>query len=211
MTRNDRTTALPNEVSAYLAELNVELRDFSASRRNEIVGDVEAHIIDALEREAGSASDVQEVLDLLGAPAEIARAARAELPDHKRQVAGRDIATIVLLLVGGFALGVGWIVGVILLWVSDTWRTRDKLLGTLLLPGGLAAAAALSLFSFSTVTPQCVLSSSGDGICPTETGLSQVVGAALPVVGTALLVIAIAGPIFTATWLTIKARRQASL
>jgi hypothetical protein len=38
---------------------------------------------------------------------------------------------------GGILLGVGWIVGVVLLWTSTVWNRRDKLAGTLLLPGGL--------------------------------------------------------------------------
>ena len=38
---------------------------------------------------------------------------------------------------------VGWFVGVGLLWSSATWRLRDKLLGTLVWPGGLLALFVL--------------------------------------------------------------------
>jgi hypothetical protein len=31
----------------------------------------------------------------------------------------------------------GWFIGVVLLWVSDAWNTRDKVIGTLVVPGGL--------------------------------------------------------------------------
>ncbi|MDX6315571.1 MAG: hypothetical protein QOF44_5035, partial [Streptomyces sp.] len=39
---------------------------------------------------------------------------------------------------GGFLLGIGWVVGLVLLWSSRRWTPIDKLLGTLLVPGGLA-------------------------------------------------------------------------
>jgi hypothetical protein len=35
---------------------------------------------------------------------------------------------------------VGWLVGVVLLWSSTVWTLRDKLIGTLVIPGGLATA-----------------------------------------------------------------------
>src|SRR3954452_7606151 len=47
------------------------------------------------------------------------------------RLSGREWATIVLL-------PVVWVVGVVLLWRSPVWTTRDKLIGTLVVPGGLA-------------------------------------------------------------------------
>ena len=35
----------------------------------------------------------------------------------------------------------GWLIGLILLWSSRLWTTRDKLIGTLIVPGGIATAA----------------------------------------------------------------------
>jgi len=62
-----------------------------------------------------------------------------------------------LLLFGGFAWGIGWLVGLVGLWASRAWRVRDKLIGTLLWPGGLAlAVVALGL-------PEAVTSCSGSG------------------------------------------------
>src|SRR5438132_1045744 len=41
--------------------------------------------------------------------------------------------------IGGLVVPiVGWFVAVVLLWTSHAWNTKDKLIGTLLLPGGLA-------------------------------------------------------------------------
>lgn len=57
-------------------------------------------------------------------------------PSPKRK--SLDITALVLLPVGGIVLPVlGWIIGVILLWKSPTWTTRGKLIGTLVIPGGL--------------------------------------------------------------------------
>ena len=38
---------------------------------------------------------------------------------------------------------IGWLIGVVLLWVSDAWDSRDKLIGTLVVPGGLLLPLAL--------------------------------------------------------------------
>lgn len=65
---------------------------------------------------------------------------------------GTEWSTITLLLIGGFFAGIGWIVGVVLLWRSRVWTLRDKLIGTLLWPGGLVTALTFA-----------VIYTSGDG------------------------------------------------
>jgi hypothetical protein len=43
-----------------------------------------------------------------------------------------------ILLAGGVLVPfVGWLVGIVLLWASHAWTLRDKLVGTLVIPGGL--------------------------------------------------------------------------
>jgi hypothetical protein len=62
-----------------------------------------------------------------------------------------EVGAVILLLAGGLLVGIGWIVGVVLLWSSPHWRTRDKLLGTLIWPGGIAGAAlVLALGAIAT-------------------------------------------------------------
>lgn len=39
----------------------------------------------------------------------------------------------------------GWLIGLILLWSSRLWTTRDKLIGTLIVPGGIATAVWMVL------------------------------------------------------------------
>jgi hypothetical protein len=52
-----------------------------------------------------------------------------------------EVATLVALLIPFL----GWAVGVVLLWLSHTWTTREKRIGTLLALGvGVLALVALS-------------------------------------------------------------------
>lgn len=52
-------------------------------------------------------------------------------------VRNREMVTLVLLLFGGLLLIVGWMVGVLLLWSSKIWTTRDKVIGTAIFPAGV--------------------------------------------------------------------------
>jgi hypothetical protein len=63
-----------------------------------------------------------------------------------------DRATPWLILLGGFAFGFGWLVGLYGLWSSTTWRVWDKLLGTFIWPGGLLGTFYLFLTSSSATT-----------------------------------------------------------
>lgn len=58
-----------------------------------------------------------------------------------------EVAALWLLLIGGIILPVlGWIIGVIILWASERWTRRDKLMGTFLVPGGLLLPVAVLLY-----------------------------------------------------------------
>ncbi|MGI8577682.1 MAG: hypothetical protein ACR2KG_07135 [Nocardioidaceae bacterium] len=62
-------------------------------------------------------------------------------------MAGRDVAAVVLLLVGGVVVPVvGWLVGAVMLWSSTAWCVKDKLIATLLVPGGLSTVVLLGVF-----------------------------------------------------------------
>jgi hypothetical protein len=87
-----------------------------------------------------SESSIRALLDRVGDPGMIAAEAGAVPLSAPRS----DAWVPWLILLGAFAFDVGWVVGVYLLWTSATWRVRDKLLGTFVLPGGLGALALLS-------------------------------------------------------------------
>jgi len=102
---------------------------------------VRSHIEVALaESGRADAEAVRDVLAALGDPNEIVAAAmpdRADPVTVSRGITGLEITTLVLLLFGAAAAGIGWLVGVLLLWSSPRWTNSEKLLGTLVLPGGL--------------------------------------------------------------------------
>ena len=110
--------------------------------------------------------------------------------------------TVFLLLAGGVILPVvGWVIGAVMLLGSARWTLRDKLVGLLLWPGGLAAPAALILFA---PTRDCV--SVDDPIGRHHD--RHCTGTALPGwLGVPLLTAGIAGPLITAVYLTWRARR----
>jgi hypothetical protein len=108
-----------------------------------------------------------------------------------------DMAAIILLLIGGFFFLVGWVVGAVLLWVSPRWRLADKLLGTLVWPGGLSMILYAGPFTSTTET------------CSGGTGMpTRCTWAGPPLwVGTMALVLILLGQLATTVWLWWRATR----
>lgn len=137
----------PRAVNDYLRQLEKSLRGLPRSRRSEIVTDIKEHIDEALAGIESSEAEVRNVLARLGEPEDIALDAAERLGIAPVRPRASDVAAVILLLVGGLVLPViGWFIGVALLWASAVFTTRDKLVGTLVLPGGLALPAFLLLF-----------------------------------------------------------------
>jgi hypothetical protein len=109
----------------------------------------------------------------------------------------------------------GWVVGVVLVWISPRWRTRDKLLATLVWPGGLLAPA-LVLFGVGASTLLAASSCQSGGIGQSSAGQTQNFPATCtapllpPWLAITLAIIAVlvslAGPIFVAIRLVRHAR-----
>ena len=138
------------DVRDYLKRLEQALAGTPRERRQEIVGEIEAHIhqeLSALDREPLD-RDVADVLEGLGDPEAIAAAEVGDVPDRRRRSTALEVAALILLLVGAFVLPlIGWVVGVVLLWISPAWTSREKWLGTLVVPGGLGLPVYLLLFA----------------------------------------------------------------
>lgn len=143
----------------YLKELERELADLPRPRRREVLSDIREHIDEAAPPGVGDA-EVRNVLDALGDARTIGDEARDRFGITKRRGGALEGAAIALLLVGGIVVpGFGWLVGVVLLWVSSVWSVRDKVIGTLVVPGGLA----LSLYLY-------FLAPLGVTVCTAEPG-----------------------------------------
>lgn len=197
-------------VDGYLGRLELELHDLPPERRREIVDEIRGHI--AEERRTirdESDTDLLNLLDRLGDPSEIAAEARgdraaATTPSENRLGVLEILAVLFTVLI--------WPVGVILLWASPAWSTRQKLIGTLVPPGGypgiflLFNLLSLVLLQSATVT-QCG-SGPGMNVCPWEWSQALLTFAFLGVT-IVWLVAPIAVAIYLVTRLTSPTTRTA--
>jgi hypothetical protein len=136
----------------YLKRLKKAAANLPRARRKELLGEIESHLSEALPTDASEAEALN-VLERLGDPTEIVTEAAGQAPTARAGLL--EWMAIPLLLIGGFIVGVGWVVGVVLLWTSRIWTLRDKLIGTLVVPGGLATGVFLMTFAGSSSGGSC--------------------------------------------------------
>jgi HAAS len=191
------TDTLHPLAAEYLKRLQRVARRLPPGRRAELVAEIESHLAEALAPGAGE-PEARNVLERLGAPEAIVA---AEQPGTAKPVTARgtkEMAAVLLLVFGGFIAGIGWLVGVILLWSSTAWITREKWIGTLVVPGGLALPFfILSMPRLSN--DSCVRTGNGHQHCTTDGG-----GDIIWIVIVAILVLA---SIASAMYLSNRARR----
>jgi hypothetical protein len=133
-------------VRDYLGRLEAAAWPLSGDRRGELVNEVREHIESAL-AEAGRRDEVtaRNVLERLGAPEEIVAAEAdaggpmrwtpppAVAVERRPQWGPLEIGAILFLTVGAILLPiVGPIIGLVLVWMSGEWTTRQKTVATLI-------------------------------------------------------------------------------
>jgi len=180
-------------VADYLKRLRRAARTMPRARRRELLDEIAAHIAEA--RATGEVP-LQRVLDDLGDPKDIAATGSARKP-----LGVREIATVILLLIGGFIFLVGWVVGLVLLWASPRWRWPDKLLGTLVWPFGYLGALYGLLAGAFTNAANNAGSFCGYGCTSTSPG-----GGMPQWLGDLIVVAVFVAPIAVAVWLVLRAR-----
>lgn len=189
------TTALDHPlVRDYLRRLDRATKALPPDERRDVREGIRGHLVDALAGASGEA-DIRNVLEALGEPEEIVP--QSALPPVRRRGA-LEIAAVILLAVGSFMLPiVGWFIGVVLLWVSTAWTTGQKVLGTLIWPGGLAAPLLLAVVPLRAAT------------CATEGTMTvcEEAGAFSHVVGFFVFALALLAPIAVAVYLLRTADR----
>jgi hypothetical protein len=192
-------TTADHLVDDYLKQLRRELAGLPRERRRELEQEISEHIVEARATlSAQNEAEIRTLLDRIGEPAEIATEARERFGLHVRKAGWKEIAALVLLPIGGVILPVlGWFIGVALLWVSDVWSTRDKLVGTLLVPGGLLLPFALGV----TGTSASGCESSVGTECPPDSG-----GSGVWQVG--LLILLLLLPLATTVYLAWRMRQE---
>lgn len=143
--------ALNRMVRRYLTDLESALSDLPPAQRQSIVEEIADHIREARSKlGADDEAGLRQILDRLGNVNEIREAAGGHAVPTTRKI---DRFVPWILLFGGFVFAFGWIAGVILLWLSPTWRVGDKLLGTLVVPGGLSLFVLLAGLVFNVPPP----------------------------------------------------------
>jgi hypothetical protein len=201
----------------YLQQLQQAGRHLPPDRLCDLLSEIEGHLCEAIPPDA-SDHEALEVLGRLGPPGEIIEAEQpaAQPPADRRGL--REWAAVILLPLGGFALGIGWLAGLILLWSSRLWTTRDKLIGTLIIPGGLATGLFVFLVldvalagssgaqpPLAPVPLRCRQFATGATHChPTPGGTST----AATVLYSALAVVLLLGPIVSAVYLARRAGKS---
>jgi hypothetical protein len=195
------TDTLHPLAAEYLQRLRRAGRGLPSGRLRELLAEIEGHLSEAIDP---SASDAQAltVLDKLGEPEAIIAAERPQPDELSNRRATREWAAIILLLFGGFFFGVGWIAGLILLWSSRAWTTREKWVGTLVVPGGLATSVLIGLIAIGAPTKKICSSIAGAVPRCTNAAGQNTPSSILGVTVFALLVLA---PIATSIYLARRA------
>jgi hypothetical protein len=183
-------------VRDYLKRLDAELADLPRARRRELVQEISGHISEArADLPTETEAEIRTLLDRTGDPADIAVEARERFGVQRKRSGALEVVALILLLIGGVVIPVvGWLVGVVLLWVSEAWNTRDKLIGTLVVPGGLLLPLGLALFATSSET--CVQTSTGPSECTSGTSTLRI----------ALAVALLVAPFVTTAYLARRRR-----
>ena len=203
---------------AYLQRLRQAGRRLPPDRLRDLVAEIEVHLSEAIPPGA-SDHEALEVLERLGPPGDIVDAEQPRGPIAVDRRGWREWTAVILLPLGGLIVGVGWLIGLILLWSSRLWTTRDKLIGTLIVPGGIVTAIWMALvFTGSGASAQkCkgfatqVNPATGAVIRPGGMHCVSVSAPSLaPTVWQiALIVFFVLGPIISAVYLARRAGRWA--
>jgi hypothetical protein len=121
-------------VNGYLMRLESELADVPSTRRDEIVDEMRKHIAEERGRLVEETdADLLNLLDRLGEPGVVAAAARPAQIEAR----SREKRLPVMEILGVILTPIVWPLGILLVWLSDRWTKREKVLATVVWPGGV--------------------------------------------------------------------------
>ena len=190
-------------VEHYLHDLEEELRDLPPARRRELLEEIREHIGESLaEMPDGEEAGVRNVLERVGEPAVIAQEARERFGIRRVKPGIREVLVLILLPLGGFLYLIGWAVGAILLATSTVWTNREKVIGLLVLPGGLLPAGLFGLMGGSRLCSEVI-----------ENGrvVSETCSGGMPVwLAWVIIAVLVLGPIWTVFFLLTRMNRRAA-
>lgn len=141
------------------------------------------------------------VLERVGEPAVIAEEARERFGIQRAKPGIREILALILLPLGGFLYVIGWAVGAILLATSRVWTSREKVIGLLVVPGGLLPAALFGLMP-SRLCSETIANGVVSETCT---------GGGMPVwLAWVILTVLVVGPIWTVFFLLTRMNRRSA-
>ena len=203
-------------IDGYLARLTVAATDLSPSVREELIEDMRAHIAEARTHEPEETdATILNILDRLGDPELLAAEARQRpTPVPSRQSsAWPGLFRSGILEIGALVLlPFVWVIGVILLWLSPAWNTRDKVIGSIFSLGGypgifiIGGAFGHHGIGVTSSGNSCISSTDSAGnVTQACTSMSawEVIGLVLSV---ALVVIVWLLPVITSVYLALRLR-----
>ncbi len=173
----------PQVVGSYLRELETALAGVPATERRAIL-DGAAEELSGLDAEAAAAH-----IEKLGDPEFIAAEARRESKTESSRTsqsavdAGADprwfiVLASLLVAFGGIVIPViGWIEGIVMVWMSSTWRGWEKWVGTV--TAGLLTLFAVLIPHWLFASPRAVTTADGETSNPLLPVLYDVLWAAV--------------------------------
>ena len=191
-------------IDGYLARLNTAASDLPKAVRQELADDVRAHITEARRRETEETdAAILNILDRLGEPAAVVAETRERLGLRSMQPYRPGVLEVFAVILVPFF----WPVGVILLWMSPAWKMRDKVIGTLVPPGGYLGVLIIgAAFAVSVSGGSCGAATDSTGsvvqqnMCYPGSPWWQIVLSVL------VTIVAYALPLITAGYLAIRLR-----
>jgi hypothetical protein len=195
-------------ISNYLKRVRRAARLLPRGRREWVITQVGERLADVLETSDGGTRDVRAALARFGEPKDVVLAVDGHLPGT--EASWVEYAAVLLVLAGGVLWKFAWLAGVTLLWVSPRWRWPDKLLATLVWPGGLIVANLLA----GRYSGTSLFASGGPGYFrPRVSTVDFLINSTLghPALRHLLvLLLAAVPPVLIAVWLLRRARRLQS-
>lgn len=125
----------------YLEEIESELERLPRSVRREIIAEIRSHLVEEWRRcSKPSEENMLNIINSFGEPVEIAAGyLEGRSAGHVRSAAASYPPSWLVIVLTVFL----WPAGIILAWLSPAWRSRDKLIATLI---PLVFAAILFLY-----------------------------------------------------------------
>ena len=192
----------------YLRRLRRAGRRLPPERLSELSVEIEAYLSEAIASDA-SDHDALGALERLGSPGEIVEAEDPSSAAGAGRRGWRAWAAVILLPVGGFVFGVGWLVGLVLLWSSRLWTTREKLIGTLIVPGGIAST--LLVLVLTGTKRRCTMFTTPLASTSMHCNPSGGPSAATTALQIALVAFFVLAPLASAAYLAYRARPRPAM